>query len=215
MRMRRKRRLMSRIDSCAHLLISEPEKLRGRWLDEFKFSKLHIELGCGKGSFTVKTAKSEPEVLLVGLEKISNVIVIALERAGQAELKNVKFINRLADDLAVFFAEGEISRIYINFCDPWPANRHKKRRMTGQPFLDIYKQVLCPGGEIHFKTDNQELFDFSLNEFERCGFILSDVTHNLHEHNPIGEMTDYEMKFHEMGIPIYMCVAKEKSDEDI
>ena len=207
MRMRRKPNLEPRIERCAHLLISEPESLRGRWLDEFCFNELQIELGCGKGLFTAKTAKNEPNTLLVALEKIDNVLIIALERAKQAELQNVRYINRLADDIADFFAEGEASRIYINFCDPWPANRHKKRRLTDQRFLELYRQVLCPKGEIYFKTDDLPLFEFSQNEFKRCGFALSEITYSLHEHEPTGVMTDYEMKFHEQGLPIYRCVA--------
>ena len=207
MRMRRKRQLLSRIERCGYLLAAEPEKLCGRWLSEYGFNELHVELGCGKGLFTVETARNDSDTLIVGLEKISNVLVIALERTAHAGVLNVRYINRLADDLTVFFAEGEVSRIYINFCDPWPANRHKKRRLTGQPFLELYKQVLHPGGEIHFKTDNLPLFEFSLEEFKRCGFALSEVSYNLHEHGAAGVMTDYEIKFHEAGLPIYRCVA--------
>jgi len=207
MRMRRKRKLESRIENCTHLLVTEPEKLCGHWLEEYQFDELHIELGCGKGLFTVETAKNEPDVLFVALEKISNVLVVALERTGQAELNNVRYINRLADDLSSFFDEDEVSRIYINFCDPWPANRHKKRRLTGAQFLEVYKNVLRRGGEVHFKTDDLPLFEFSLGEFERCGFTVSEVTYNLHEYSPVGVMTDYEVKFHESGMPIYRFVG--------
>jgi len=205
--MRRKPRLASRIEKCAHLLIANPETLCGRWLEEFNYNKLHIEIGCGKGNFSVNTTKNEPDTLLVGLERISNVIVIALERTEQAKLQNVRYINKPADYLPNYFGEGEVSRIYINFCDPWPANKHQKRRLTGQPFLEMYKQTLCTDGEIHFKTDNQPLFEFSLEEFERCGFALTEVTQNLHKHGIIGVMTDYEEKFHEQGIPIFKCIA--------
>jgi len=205
--MRRKPKLDSRIESCEHLLVPEPERLRGRWHDEFDFGELHIELGCGKGLFTVETAKSDPDNLLVGLERVSNVIVVALERSEHASLQNVRFLNRLADDIVDFFASDEVSRIYINFCDPWPANRHKKRRLTGQRFLDLYRNVLRPDGEIHFKTDDLPLFEFSLSEFERCGFALSNVTYDLHNPKTVGFMTDYEVKFHNLGMPIYRCVA--------
>jgi tRNA (guanine-N7-)-methyltransferase len=190
------------------LLASEPEKLCGRWLEKIESKKLHIELGCGKGLFTVETAKHEPDVLFVGIEKISNVLVIALERAEQEGLQNLRFINRLADDLSMFFAPGEVSRIYINFCDPWPANRHKKRRLTGSVFLERYKQVLCPGGEIHFKTDDLPLFEYSTSEFESFGFVLREIIYDLHEKEPVGIMTDYEARFHEQGLPIYMCIVK-------
>jgi len=206
--MRRKTNLDSRLESCAHLLIAKPKQLRGIWLEESNFNELHVELGCGKGLFTVETAKKKPDVLIVAVEKIANVLVIALERAEQEKLKNVRFINGLADDLLDFFAEGEVSRFYISFCDPWPANRHKKRRLTGRAFLESYRQVLRSGGEIHFKTDDLSLFEFSLSEFEQCGFQLSGVTYNLHEIGPTGVMTDYEVKFHEQGLPIYRCVIK-------
>jgi len=205
--MRRKRNLTYRIERCEHLIVSKPENLRGCWLDELKFRELHIELGCGKGLFTVETAKNESDTLLVALEKVSNVLIIALERTKLAGLNNIRYINRLADYLTDYFAEGEVSRIYINFCDPWPANRHKKRRLTGEPFLALYKQVLCPGGEVHFKTDNLPLFEFSRGEFERCGFSLTDVTYNLHEYGQVGILTDYEAKFHESGMPIYRFVG--------
>jgi len=206
--MRRKPKLDNRIERCGHLLVAEPENLCGRWLDEFPYSELFVELGCGKGLFTVDMAMGNPEILFVGLERISNVLVIALERAERSGLNNIRFLNRLADDLTKIFTAGEVSRIYINFCDPWPANRHKKRRMTGQRFLELYKQVLQPGGEIHFKTDDFPLFEFSQKEFHRCGFILSDNAFDLHEDSNTGVMTDYEIKFRELGMPIYRFVAR-------
>jgi len=195
------------MERCSHLLIMQPEEVRGRWLEESGYSELHVELGCGKGRSTVETAKSEPGVLFTALEKSANVMVIALERAVSEQMQNVRFINALADDLAMFFAPGEISRIYINFCDPWPANRHMKRRLTGRSFLDIYSQVLCPGGEIHFKTDNQPLFEFSLSEFEQRGFTLLKEVRDLHKNGPVGVMTDYELKFFSEGLPMYKCIV--------
>jgi tRNA (guanine-N7-)-methyltransferase len=184
------------MERCAFLLVASPEVLRGHWLDSSPFSELHLELGCGKGRFLVESAKDKPNVLYVALEKISNVLVIALERAAREGLETD------------FFAAGEVSRIYINFCDPWPANRHIKRRLTGRLFLERYRQVLRQGGEIHFKTDNQQLFDFSLLEFENNGFSLLEKTRDLHVSGPTGVMTDYEKRFHELGLPIYNCVAR-------
>ncbi|MCL2247916.1 MAG: tRNA (guanosine(46)-N7)-methyltransferase TrmB [Oscillospiraceae bacterium] len=207
MRMRRKPNLDKRIKRCCSLLVAEPELLKGRWLAEFGFSKLHLELGCGKGSFTTQTASVNSEALLVALEKVDNVLVLALERALSEDVPNVRFMCNLADDLTDFFDSGEVSRIYLNFSDPWPARRHAKRRLTGEIFLSLYKKVLCDGGEVHFKTDNQDLFEFSLAEFDRCGFKLSEVSRNLHEFGVQGIMTDYEMKFHGEGQPIYRCVA--------
>ena len=206
MRMRRKPKLESRVDMCAHLLITHPESLRGRWREEFQFGELHVELGCGKGRFTVETAQCHPEVFFVALEKLTNVMVVALERAVNDGFENIRFINGLADNFAAFFGVGEVSRIYINFCDPWPANRHAKRRLTGQRFLEMYKQVLKLNGEIHFKTDDLPLFDYSLGEFERCGFKLSEVTRDLHANGQVDIMTDYEDKFHQQGKPIFQCL---------
>ena len=207
MRMRRKSKLNSRIERCERFLVAEPEKFCGHWLENTAFNELHVELGCGKGLFTAQKAKAKPDILLIGLEKVSNVLVVALEYAMQEDIQNVRYINKLADDMLSFFVADEVSRIYLNFCDPWPARRHAKRRLTGERFLEIYKNVLCSGGEIHFKTDNLPLFEFSLKEFKRCGFTLSEISYNLHDNGIAGIMTDYESKFYEKGIPINRCIA--------
>jgi len=208
--MRRKPNLEPRIARCGHLLVTQPEDLCGHWLEESAFNELHIELGCGKGRFTVEMAKSEPEILFIALEKTANVIVIALEHAAREGLQNVLFINELADNLTDYFVPGEVSRIYINFCDPWPANRHIKRRLTGQRFLEAYRNVLRCNGEIHFKTDDLPLFEFSLCEFEKCGFKLTEINRDLHKNGCTGVMTDYESKFYEQSVPIYKCIVKDK-----
>jgi len=201
--MRRKHNLASRIEKCSDYLVENPNAFRGLWLDGYDYGELHIELGCGKGLFTTETAKASPEILLVALEKTANVLVSALERAAMERLRNVRFLNVLVENLADCFAPGEVSRIYINFCDPWPSNRHAKRRLTAQGFLEVYRQILRPDGEIHFKTDNGSLFDFSLREFESTGFTLSEETRDLHKNGPAGVMTDYESRFYEQGFPIY------------
>jgi len=226
MRMRKKPNLTSRMEKCAHLLVDEPGVFRGRWLsilpehsqtvlpepgyDEFKYGELHIEPGCGKGRFTVETAKAGSGILFAALEKSANAMVIALERAAAEGLQNVKFINALADNLTEYFAPDEVSRIYLNFCDPWPSNRHAKRRLTNRRFLELYLQVLRPGGEIHFKTDNLPLFEFSLKEFEYCGFEALEISRNLHKYGPAGVMTDYELKFYSQGLPIFKCVTRKR-----
>ena len=109
--------------------------------------------------------------------------------------------------LTEFFAPGEVERIYLNFCDPWPTNRHAKRRLTHENFLRLYRQVLSDGGQIHFKTDNSGLFEWSLFQFPRAGYALSEVTRDLHENGICGVMTDYEEKFHNLGTPINRCVG--------
>ncbi|MCL2409117.1 MAG: tRNA (guanosine(46)-N7)-methyltransferase TrmB [Oscillospiraceae bacterium] len=206
--MRRKPNLDSRIEKCAHLRITEPQDMRGRWLEEFQYNELHIELGCGKGRFTVETAGTNPGTLILAMEKLANVMVIALERADFSGVDNVRFIHAFADYLPEYVAPGEVSRIYINFPDPWPSNGHAKRRLTHRRFLEIYKQILTPGGEIHFKTDNLPLFEFSLNEFEQNGFTRLAVTRNLHENGPLGVMTDYELKFHNQGMSICHAIYR-------
>ena len=208
MRMRKKPNLAARLEKCAHLIVESPEPLRGCWLDEYRYGELHLEIGCGKGRFTVETAKSYPNVLLIALEKLADAMIIALENAAAEEIKNVRFMNTDAENLADFFAPGEVSRIYINFCDPWPANRHAKRRLTSRRFLEIYKKMLRQSGEIHLKTDNLALFEYSLAEFERGGFTILEESRDLHGKGSAGIMTDYEMKFHKMGQPICFCIAK-------
>ena len=209
MRLRKKKNLGARMMKHAHLLISEPETLRGRWLEEYQYERLHIELGCGRGRFTVETAKTEPDTLLAALEKSADAMIIAVERAAAEDLCNLRFANALADNLPAYFAPGEVSRIYINFCDPWPSNGHAKRRLTSGHFLGMYRQALCPDGEIRFKTDNLALFEFSLRAFEKHGFALADISRDLHSGGPNGILTDYEQKFHDQGMPIcYACARR-------
>ena len=196
------------MEKCAHLLVTEPEALRGRWLDEFGYGELHIELGCGKGRFTVETAKAATDVFFVALEKTADAMIIALERAAFDDLQNLRFINGFADDIPDFFAPGEAAKIYLNFCDPWPSNKHAKRRLTGRRFLELYRQVLRPGGEVHFKTDNLRLFEFSLCELKSCGFKTIEISHDLHKNGPVGVLSDYELKFYDQGTAIYHGIFK-------
>ena len=146
-------------------------------------------------------------MLFIAIEKVPDALVVAMERAMAMELKNVFFVVGDAALLPDYFAPGEVDRIYINFCDPWPHTRQAKRRLTHRGFLDLYRRVLRPEGQVRFKTDNQPLFAFSLREFPAAGYALSEVTRNLHEGGPQGVMTDYEAKFHDQGIPIQRCVG--------
>ena len=133
--------------------------------------------------------------------------VVAMERARDAGLHNVFFVDGDAACLPDFFAPGEVDRIYINFCDPWPKSNQKKRRLTHGNFLQLYRRVLPMGGEIHFKSDNDKLFEWSLEEIPQFGFRLSQVTRDLHANGPVGVMTDYEAKFYQQGVTINRCVA--------
>ncbi len=209
MRMRKKKNLPQRMEKAAGVLIKEPEVYCGKWLAAFAgHNILCAELGCGKGSFTAGTASSNPDMFLVAVEKVPDAMIMAMEKAVAANLDNVRFIDADAERLREIFAPQELDRIYINFCDPWPTKRHAKRRLTSPGFLAIYKEVLKSSGEIHFKTDNLPLFEYSLEQFAECGFTLHEVTRNLHENGPVGIMTDYEAKFHAEGLPINRCVAK-------
>ena len=190
------------MERCAHLLEETPDSLRGRWLEKYGYERLYIELGCGMGRFTVETAKAEPDVLIAAIEKTADAMIVAIERAVDEEISNIRFINAYADNLTDYFMAGEVSGIYINFCDPWPANRHAKRRLTNPRFLEMYKQILSSGGELRFKTDNIPLFEYSLREFERSGFTIEEAVRDLHKDAPTGIMTDYEAKFHSRGMPI-------------
>lgn len=208
MRMRKKKNLETRTKNCASILIQNPSELRETWLSGRGERELHLEIGCGKGTFTVKTAQANPEILHVAVEKERNAMVIAMERTLEVGLQNLLFIDTDARHLTELFAPGKLGRIYINFPDPWPGERHAKRRLTSPLFLDLYKQILKPGGEIHFKTDNRPLFDYSIKQFPLRGFLLEDTTTDLHTPAPCGVMTNYEQKFYELGVPICRTVAR-------
>ena len=208
MRMRRKKNLIPRMEACADWLIREPQTLRGHWRSLLPGAQaLRVVLGWGKGRFACATAAAEPEVLFVAVERVPDAMVMAMERARDLGLRNVFFVDADAAGLPDFFAPGEVDRLYINFCDPWPTKRHAKRRLTHRNFLLKYRQVLPDGGEIHFKTDNAGLFAFSVEEFPAGGFQPTQVTDDLHRDGIQGVMTDYEAKFHAMGAPIHRCVA--------
>ena len=197
MRMRKKKNLIPRMERCSDRLIRDPYDRRGHWRELMPQAReIHLELGCGKGRFTAGTAAAEPDVLLIAVEVVPDAMVVAMERCVAAGLTNVFFVDANADQLPSFFAPGEIDRIYINFCDPWPSNRHAKRRLTHGNFLRLYRQVLKEGGQIH-----------SVEELPRFGFELSEVTRDLHANGPVGIMTDYEAKFYDLGQPINRCVG--------
>ena len=208
MRMRKKKNLVPRMERCGDFLIRDPYDRAGHWRELMPEAReLRLELGCGKGRFTAGTAAAEPDVLFIAVEMVPDAMVVAMERCVNAGLTNVYFVDANADQLPSFFAPGEVDRIYLNFSDHWPSNRHAKRRLTHGNFLRLYRQVLKMGGQIHFKTDNQGLFEFSVDEIPNFGFTLSEVTRNLHEYGPVGVMTDYEAKFYEQGLPINRLVA--------
>ncbi len=208
MRMRKKKNLIPRMERCEAYQIKDPFAHKGHWRELMGGTReLRVELGCGKGRFTAGTAAAEPDVLLIAVEKVPDAMVVAMERAAAVGLRNVFFIDIDADQIAEIFDAGEVDRIYINFCDPWPPKRQAKRRLTHGNFLKLYRKVLKKGGEIHFKTDNDPLFEWSIEEIPQFGFALSEVTRDLHANGACGVMTDYEAKFFAEGKSINRCVA--------
>ena len=206
MRMRKMRNLEPRMEKCAAYRIDRPETLRGSWRSlKPDCTALWVEVGCGKGKFTAETAQSNPDVLLIAVERCREAMVVAMEKARDMELKNVFFIDMDVAQMEEIFAPGEIDRLFINFPDPWPRKKNAKRRLTHRAFLDKYCRTVREGGEIHFKTDNAPLFAYSLEEFAACGLEVKNVTHDLHKDGIVGIMTGYEEKFHALGTPINRC----------
>ena len=174
MRMRKRHNLDSRMEACSAYLIEDPAALRGEWLAAFpEQDRLYVELGCGKGRFTVETAKAEPSAVILAIEKVPDAMVLAMERARDAGLTNVRFMDYDAANLAELFAPEEIDRLYLNFCDPWPKSRDAKFRLTSPGFLRLYADALPLGGQIHFKTDNGPLFDWSVEQFTAEGLKIN------------------------------------------
>ena len=211
MRMRRKKNLVPRMEGCADIWEKNPALRKGLWLKDTSFADAHLEIGCGKGTFTTQTAEKFPNTRLIAIEREQNVLLLAMEKTKKLEISNILFIDGDARFLTDYFEKGELSRIYLNFSDPWPGPRHAKRRLTAPGFLEIYKEILADAGEIHLKTDNVPLFDYSLQTLEAAGFLLTEISRNLHEHAEVGIMTDYEAKFHGMGVPICRVVAIKES----
>ena len=208
MRMRKKPNLNLRMAQCARFLIQNPEEYRGQWKRlKPDAEEVRLELGCGKGRFTAETARQNPQALYIAVERVPDAMIVAMERVRDLGLDNVFFVDGDAARLRDYFAPDEVDLLYINFCDPWPSSHHARRRLTHENFLVLYRGVLRTGGEIHFKTDNKPLFEYSLFQFPKAGFQLSQVTRDLHGQGIQGVMTDYEEKFHAMGTPINRCVG--------
>ena len=216
MRMRKKKNCGTRMEKCSSIWIKNPEDYKNRWKDVFKNSNpVHLEIGCGKGDFVVGMAKQNPDINFVAIEKVEDVLVMAMEKALDASLENVAFISADAENIENVFEKGEIRRIYLNFSDPWKKSKQAKRRLTHKNFLDRYKNILSPGDFIWFKTDNKDLFEFSLNSIAAENYKLQNITFNLHESKFEGNiMTEYEKRFTELGMPIYRLEASYIGRED-
>lgn len=198
--------------AVSEYVTQNPQEWKGRWAEYFGAkAPLYVEIGMGKGKFITTLAGMHPEVHYIGVEKYASVLIRAVEKKKEREdLKNLTFLAVDAADLPEMFAPGEVDRIYLNFSDPWPKDRHAKRRLTSKEFLARYARFLKPGGELCLKTDNRALFDFSLEEAREAGWELTEVTYDLH-HSPYAAdnvMTEYEEKFSALGNPICRMTAK-------
>ena len=166
---------------------------------------IHIEIGMGKGKFIHTMAKTHPEINYVGIEKYSSVLLRAIQKMEQEELANLKFLRMDAEDILTVFGQGEVDLIYLNFSDPWPKDRHARRRLPSREFLKRYDKILKKDGRLEFKTDNRELFDFAVGELEPAGWKAEAITYDLHGDEALMQgnvMTEYEEKFSAMGNPI-------------
>ena len=161
--------------------IQQPEQMKGKWAEVFQNDHpIHIEVGMGKGQFIIEMAKRNPEINYIGIEKYSSVLVRAVEKLEDFEQNNLRLIRMDAENIEEVFDKDEVDRIYLNFSDPWPKDRHAKRRLTSTRFLERYNNILTPEGRVMFKTDNKDLFDFSLEQVEEAGWILENHTYDLH-----------------------------------
>ena len=187
-------------------VFTEPEGMKGTWKDVFGNSNpVHIEIGMGKGKFLHELAKENPEINYIGIEKYSSVLLRAIQKMETDPLPNLRFIRMDAEEISEVFAEEEIDRIYLNFSDPWPKDRHAKRRLPSREFLKRYDTFLKKDGILEFKTDNRPLFDFAVEELPFAGWEAIVITYDLHHDEELVKgniMTEYEEKFSAMGNPI-------------
>ena len=190
-------------------VIQDEESMKGKWKEKFgNDNPIHIEIGMGKGRFIMDMARLNPDINFVGIEKFSSVLVRAIEKQNEEKLPNLFFIRMEAEYIENVFDKGEVDYIYLNFSDPWPKDRHAKRRLTSVQFLAKYINILAAGGGVTFKTDNRPLFDFSLEQIDEAGWVKDNVTFDLHnsEYAEGNVMTEYEQRFSDMGNPICRVV---------
>lgn len=199
------------IESHPEVIIPNPEEYKGKWNEIFgNDHPIHIEVGSGKGQFITGMALANPNINYIGIEMYTSVIVSALEKVLEAgSPPNLRLLNIDGTHLEKYFQKNDVERIYLNFSDPWSKNRHAKRRLTHEGFLKIYESILIDNGEIHFKTDNRGLFEFSLVSMSQYGMLLKDVSLDLHANEPEDNIrTEYEEKFSAKGQPIYRLEAQ-------
>lgn len=213
MRMRKKKNLDTRLIACAQVMVERPESLRGAWHTLFGAQRpLHLEIGCGKGRFILELARRHPEINFVAIEREEGALVVATENAMALGLNNLRFVSFDAAALGEVFAPGEVDRIYLNFSDPWPPNRQRRRRLTHADYLDVYDSILREDGDLCFKTDNQRLFEWSLASICEYGWLVQNISLDLHTSALAAEniMTEYEEKFSQQGFRICRLEARRR-----
>lgn len=192
--------------------IQEPMAEKGRWHLIFgNENPIHIEIGMGKGQFIMQLAKEHPDINYIGIERYSSVLLRALQKMEIEPLPNIRFLCMDASMITEVFDKEEVAKIYLNFSDPWPKERHAKRRLTSRQFFERYDKILARNGVVEFKTDNDDLFAFSMEEVAEAGWTLDAHTFDLH-HDPVlnegNVMTEYEEKFSSLGHPIHKLIAR-------
>lgn len=197
----------------SRFVVHEPAGCRGKWNEVFgNDHPIQIEIGMGKGQFMMQLAAQNPDMNYIGIEKYSTVLLRAVQKMEAHELVNLRLIRMDAEEICEVFGKGEVSKIYLNFSDPWPKDRHAKRRLPSRQFLARYHEILAVDGRIEFKTDNQDLFEFALEELGPAGWKLEAVTLDLHHDEKMmagNIMTEYEQKFSAIGNPIYKyCIYR-------
>ncbi|MCE5285234.1 MAG: tRNA (guanosine(46)-N7)-methyltransferase TrmB [Pelosinus sp.] len=208
MRLRKKPWITEAIKEYDSIVMMHPgEAVRGKWQEVFgRTAPLYVELGTGKGRFISELAERQPETNFIGIEAQQDVLYFAAKKVAEKGLTNVRLLVFDINNILGIFAPGEVSRFYINFCDPWPKARHAKRRLTHIGFLEKYRSILGSGGELFFKTDNRPLFDFSLEQFTEAKLLQRNITFDLHDPASPGHdgniMTEYEAKFSALGTTI-------------
>ena len=191
-------------------IVQDPASCRGKWKERFgNDHPVHLEIGTGKGKFINQLAIENTDINYVGIEKYSSVLIRALDKLDESQAQNLLFIRGDAELICEYFGEEEVDRIYLNFSDPWPKDRHAKRRLPSKEFLRRFGQILKKDGTIEFKTDNRELFDFAVDEVEAGGFKILQITYDLHNDPVMNEgniMTEYEERFSAKGNPIFKYI---------
>ena len=206
MRRRNVKNVEVRIEAAKKNVIQSGKDYKGKWNELFgNDNPIYLEIGMGKGDFIIEHARTNPNINYIGLEKFASVLIQASDKLNDEHLPNLYLLFVDAEELDEIFDENEISQIYLNFSDPWPKARHAKRRLTSSKFLKNYQTILKDEGTIEFKTDNRELFEYSIVSMNNYGMNFLDLTFDLHHRDP--EMyiikTEYEKKFMAKGNPIY------------